>query len=86
MSGKRSTFSIPPPLQTRARPPPEGSEARPGRDRKAKLRVPDMLRGEQGCWGRAVNYQDEAAYEDGHALEKRRLRVGQISVSKRQKG
>lgn len=64
MSGKRSTFSIPPPLQTRAWPPPEGSEAKPGRDRKAKLRVPDTLREEQGCWGRAANYKDEAAYEN----------------------
>lgn len=60
MSGKHSTFSIPPPLQTWL----EGSKARQGWDRKAKLRVQDMLRGEQGCWGRAANYKDKAAYED----------------------
>lgn len=60
MSGKHSTFSIPPPLQTWL----EGSEARQGCDWKAKLRVLDMLRGEQGCWGRAANYKDKAAYED----------------------
>ena len=64
MSGKRPAFSIPPPLQTLARPPPEGSEASPGWDWTAKLRTSDTLRGEQGCWVRAEDYEGEAACED----------------------